>query len=612
MKLKTQIVIIFVQLVLGMNFVHGTTETWSDSIKIKYLFNPIVKTATKVAGTQRDIAASITSIDINMIEQTPSNSILEVVRDHVPGLYMTERNLMGYGVAENSAGKISIRGLGGGLATHVLILRNGRPDFMGLMGCTIADEFALDGIEKIEVLRGPASFLYGTNAIGGVINIVSKKMTEKGFKTHINGSYGSFHSQKLSVNHGGNLGNFEYYFTGSTRKTDGHRKFSDYEADHYTAHIGYSIGKKTQIEMNGSLANIDLFDPGPESDPFTDHWYDLQRYGGDVTVILQSRFGESYLKIHGNFGRHKIWDGWHSHDQTLGAMVYHNVKPWAENTSTIGFDIKKYGGHEENTHAGKDFKITEYAPYIHTQQLIFRRMIVSAGLRLEHHELYGYEILPKAGLVTHPTNTTSIRLSTSKGFRSPSIRELYFWIMSNPDLNPEKLWNYEIGLTQHFGKRLKFEATLFRNEADNMIRCSNPGFPFKWINSGKFTHTGYELMLYWLPMDRLECGASWSKLDLGNETLNAPGKKLTAYLTFQIWRVTLSGNAIHVRDLYGDDFRQKPMDNYTVVNLAARASLFGPIALKTSVKNILNTRYQSMYGYPMPGRTFAVDLGYSY
>lgn len=256
-------------------------KTSTDTLKVDYRFNPILVTANKVAGAQRDLVASVSVIDGQTLVQAPSGSILDAVKSHVPGLYVTEWGVMGFGVAGSSAGKISIRGMGGGANTHVLILRNGRPDFMGLMGCTVADEFVTDGVQRVEVLRGPASFLYGTNATGGVINIVSKKMTENGFRTILSGGYGAFNTQKLQASHMGKFGRTEYAFTAATRRTAGHRNDanSGYRADHFTAHLGYDFDKNTSLEMNANLANIDVHDPGMASNPFADHWYDLKRYG---------------------------------------------------------------------------------------------------------------------------------------------------------------------------------------------------------------------------------------------------------------------------------------------------------------------------------------------
>jgi len=592
-----------------------TSDT--DSIKVKYHLNPIIKTATKIAGTQRDLVASITLISGPKLIAAPTSAVLEAIKSHVPGLHVTEWGVMGFGVAGNSAGKISIRGMGGSTNTHVLILRNGRPDFMGLMGCTIADEFSTDGVERIEVLRGPASFLYGTNATGGVINIISKKMTEEGFQTVLSGGYGTFNTQKLKASHMGKIGNLEYVLTASSQKTDGHRSDANayYQGEHYTSHIGYTLNNNTKIEFNASLANIDVTDPGTMTSPHADHWYDVKRYGGDLTLSHISLFGETHMKLHANLGQHQFYDGWFSNDRTLGAMFYQNIKPWAGNTTTLGLDFKQYGGNAKNKQTDMDygeFFIAEYGAYIHIQQLLLGHFITSAGLRVDHHERYGNEIVPKLGMVTHMTQSTSIRLSMAKGFRSPSIRELYFFPPRNANLEPDRMWNYEIGLTQFIGPGMKCEASLFRSKGSNLIRPSNPGYPFHWVNSGGFIHTGYELMLNWIPVDDLQLNISWSRLDLGAETLHSPGKKLTANISWSMKSFTLSGDFNYIQDLYGADGHQNPMDDYGLLNLTLQTSIFSFIKIKTSVKNVLDARYQAMYGYPMPGRHVIMDLSYKF
>ena len=391
----------------------------ADTIEVKYYFNPVVKTASKIAHAQRDLAASISIIEEAQINQAPTRAVFDVVQSQVPGLYVTQWGIMGFGVAGSAAGKISIRGTGGSANSCVLILRNGRPDFMGLMGCTIADEFSTDGVERIEVIRGPGSFLYGTNALSGVINIVSKRMRHNGFRSKLTSGYGSFDSGTLTLSHGGKTGAFDYYLTANTRKTDGHRTDGNafYEGDHYTLHLGYSLSKNTMFDMNANLANITLFDPGRTDNPFNNNWYDIRRYGGDLNFVHQSQLGETNLKFHSNFGKHHFFDGWRSKDRTSGIMIYQNIKPWRGHTATIGFDWKRYGGkaYDASTDYGEIF-ITEYAPYFYMQQLLWKRVILSAGLRTEHHELYGNELLPKAGLVFHLFESTSISAPSSYSY----------------------------------------------------------------------------------------------------------------------------------------------------------------------------------------------------
>ena len=207
-------------LVFSVGLLYARTES-QDSVK--YRFNPVVVTATKIAGVQKDIAASVSVIDEKLIENSVANSVFDLVTQNVPGVFISERAVMGYGVSTGAAGGISIRGIGGSPVTGVLVLRDGRPDIMGMMGHPIPDAYSLDGVERIEVVRGPASFLYGTNAMGGVINIVSKRSTEDGFNTQVSAGMGSFDTRNYRIAHGGKSGIFEYHVTAGRNETDGHR-----------------------------------------------------------------------------------------------------------------------------------------------------------------------------------------------------------------------------------------------------------------------------------------------------------------------------------------------------------------------------------------------------
>jgi len=595
----------------------------SDSIEAKYFLNPIIKTATKVAGAQRDLAASITLISGSKLRGAPTSQVFELVQNQVPGFFVTEWGLMGFGVAGSSAGKISIRGLGGTADTHVLILRNGRPDFMGLMGCTIADEFSTDGIERIEVVRGPASFLYGTNATAGVINIVSQKIIQKGFKTRFLGGVGSHETQKLTVNHGGKIGDFDYLLTLATRRSDGHRTDGNgnYQGQHYTLHMGYQPTTRSSLELNASFANFTIFDPGPIQAPLTDGWHDIQRWGGDFTISHKSSLGESNLKIHGNFGKHRFYDGWTSLDRMIGIMAYHNIQPIQSNTTTMGVDSKQYGGHGENNSTGpanvpyQEHQLTEIGPYIHTQQLIFKKLIGSAGLRIENHDLFGSQLLPKIGLVAHLSNATSCRITSSKGFRSPSIRELYFFPTHNEFLKPDVFWNYEVGFSHRFGRKIKLDGAIFHIRGNNLITLVQriPGPGFQLTNSGEVRNTGYELILDYLIHRNLEVGMTWSQTHMKVLIPNAPEKKLTSHITVRVGHVSFEGTLLLIRDWFGKD-NAKPVANvytmpdYTLVHCSATGKIYGPMGFKLGIKNILDTEYQAMYGYPMPGRHLTVDL----
>lgn len=591
-------------------------ETMPDTVL--YHSKPVIVTATKINGAQREIAAGVSVIDEKQMRSAMSSSALDIVKDQVPGVFITERALMGYGVAAGAAGGITIRGIGGSPVTGVLMLRDGRPDMMGIMGHSLPDAYSTYGLERIEILRGPASFLYGTNAMGGVINLVSKKVREEGFTTGVTLGAGNFNTQKVNAQHGAKLGSLDYYFTAGYQRTDGHRDDSDYKGSSFSAHVGYAFNPSTHVELNANYADIYLFDPGLFSAPKANQWYDIRRSGADLTLDHTGRLGETVLKVHGNFGRHEIFDGWRSNDCTSGVMLYQNLKFFTGNITTIGYDFKSYGGDAEDSSPKVpviDYSerfITEYAPYLHVQQLFLKRLIASGGVRLEKHELYGMETLPKVGLIYNVTGSTSLRVSAAKGFRSPSIRELYIFPPRNEKLLSESMWNYEVGLTQQVGHAVEIEAAVFQSEGENMIRTIFAGGKPQFVNSGDFKHTGYELTARWLPVTKVYMNVSWSDINLGNETFGAPEKKLTASAGYDFGRFHVRAHVLHVAGLYAADKRVDKLPDYTLINFSMGVSPRKTYTLKFWLKNALDTDYEIIKGYPLPGRTLMTELSLNF
>ncbi|MBN1894637.1 TonB-dependent receptor [bacterium] len=588
-----------------------------DTIRVRYHFKPVVVTATKISQSQTEIASSISVLDETEIRDAAGSSALELIQSRVPGFYLTEWGVMGFGAAGSASGKISMRGIGGGANTHCLILRNGRPDFMGFMGCTLPDEFSTDGVERIEIIRGPGSFLYGTNATGGIINIIPKRVDSRGFETRMTLGTGSYDSRILSASHGGNTGSFDYYLSAATRMTDGHRSDGNarYLGDHYTVHLGWT-GEKTKIEWNANAADIDMNDPGMAGAPSVTNWYAITRGGTDLNFSHQSVFGETNLKLHGNFGHHQFFDGWKSDDRTLGFMIYQTASPWTGSSAVIGLDFKKYGGKASD--AGSDYgsiTIREYGPYVHIQQWLFRRLVLSGGVRVENHQLFGNETLPKAGLVYHPFEKTGFRMTASKGFRSPSIRELYLWMPANKSLTPDRVWNYEIGVTQNIRGRLNFDCAVFRSDGSNLIQFTGP--PPKWMNGGSYSQTGYEMTAEWFPLERLQVNAAWTKMDLDRQTYNAPGKKLTFHARYALGIATFSAQVLMIRDWKGAEFQGSKtilhdMPDYAVWNASVLLRILRGASLRLHIRNILDESYQAMYGYPMPGRNMLTEISYAF
>ena len=163
--------IIAVVIISKSGFSQQNKSIFKDPINI----NEVIITGSKTSVNRNNVPLTVSVVSKEKIENSSESALLPVLSEQVPGLFVTERGITGFGVSTGSAGQISLRGIGGSPNTQVLVMLDGNPQFMGIMGHPLPDAYISSDVEKVEVIRGPASTLYGTNAMGGVINIITKE-----------------------------------------------------------------------------------------------------------------------------------------------------------------------------------------------------------------------------------------------------------------------------------------------------------------------------------------------------------------------------------------------------------------------------------------------------
>jgi len=622
MKNLNAIFVVLLLVIISQVFA-GENAISPDSVR--YRFKPIVVTGQRYAMPQKDVAASVSIITPMEIKQTNLTTAAEVVSYLTPGVFTTRRSTVGYGVAVLAGGSISIRGIGGKPNTQVLVLIDGRPDFQGIFGHPINDAYLMDNVDHIEVLRGPASAVYGTNALGGVINIITKKLPTTGFRTNFNVQYGSYNTQRYLLQHSGALGRFQYFAAMSYNASDGHRKGSQFEGKNYALKLGYQINQHFNIRFNGNVMPYTFHDPGPvQGQDYLMGYFDfgdITRSSLDLTLTNKFASTDGTIKIHGNFGKHKLSDGWDSDDQTNGIIIFQNVNLPSELKATIGLDMKRFGGTaRSNGNKIGTFFNDEIATYLHLQKIMFRKLILAAGIRLEDNSHFGQEWVPKFGMVYHLQSQTSLRVSVAKGFRTPTIKDLYLFRPANLNLKPERLWNYELGINQSLGRFLSLDVTAFHYRGDQLIQTAMvaPGQVLNQ-NIGVNNAKGFEVALKLIPTTKLTANLSYSYLK-SDEILPFSPNKFNFMVNYRIrrWNVTMFGE--HISNLYASyQLNQMPpttqiekLSDYTLVHLKLQYKLYRELQLSLGVENLFNESYEILKGYPMPGRTIFTYLSFSF
>lgn len=600
----------------------------SDSVRIarSLTMEEVVVTGSRSETDVRHLPMTVSIVNRSQIEQAHTPSILPLLNEQIPGLFSTSRGVMGYGVSTGAAGSLSLRGIGGAPTTSLLVLIDGHPQYMGLMGHPIADAYQSMWTERVEVVRGPASVLYGSNAMGGVINLITRKPQKDGTQTSIHvggGSYGTFLSE---ITNQVRKGKFSTTVSASYNHSDGHRPNMGFEQYGGYAKLQYSLSTHWNAYADCNATHFNASNPGPVSAPLTDNDSRITR--GMASVSLQNNYRQTSgnLGFFYNWGRHKINDGYHtgespqsmlfnSKDRMMGISWYQNISFFEGNRTTFGADYQHFGGESwykvistGEKQPQTDKKEDEFAGYIDISQEIGACVSLNAGLRVDHHSHAGTELVPQGGIALHLPRNTELKLMASKGFRNPTIREMYMFPPQNPDLKPERLMNYELS----FAKRKQsgkpdYGINLYYIKGDNIITAVQTEGRPRNMNSGRIRNWGAE-MYAGFPIGRSwQINANYSRLHMKHPVTAAPEHKLYTGLLFakRNWRV--SGGMQYIKGLYtsvilnGQGSETK--ENFVLLSLNADYRLSKYISLYLKGENLLAQQYETLAGYPMPKAT---------
>lgn len=277
----------------------SSSDALSDSVvnsNKTQSISEVVVTGTRKASDVRHLPMTVSVVGREAIEESADPSLLPLLSEQVPGLFVTSRGVMGYGVSGGAAGAMSIRGIGGapqaGIpTTGVMVLIDGHPQYMGLMGHPIADACQSMMAERVEVVRGPASVLYGSNAMGGVINIVTRKMEEDGVSTSVNAGGGSYGSVQTEVSNRIRSGRFSSVVMGSYNRSDGHRSNMGFEQYGGYVKLGYDFARHWKASADVNLTHFNASNPGKVSAPLTDNDQRITR--GMASLLVENNYGRT-------------------------------------------------------------------------------------------------------------------------------------------------------------------------------------------------------------------------------------------------------------------------------------------------------------------------------
>ena len=605
----------------------------NDSLKSGEI-QEVVITGTRAATDVRHLSQTVNVIDRAAIEETHRTSLLPLLTEQVPGLFITQRGYAGYGVSDGAAGIISMRGLtGSGTAVRTLVLIDGHPNYAGIFGHPIADSYQSLMTERVEVLRGPASMLYGSYAMSGVINIVTKK-TADGTHAYVRAGYGSFNTAETEMSVNTRQGKMSAVAGGSYNRTDGHRDNMNFEQFSGYAKLGYDISQNWKASANIDITRFKASYPGPTYKPQIDAFQDITR--GTSSLFVENSYDRTSggVSMFYSWGNHWINDGYPqgesaplfrftSFDDMAGASIWQSINLFEGNRVTFGVDYYRYGGiveYDSIEGRSKSLQVdkheNELAGYIEMRQELGSWLTLNAGIRADRHFRIGTELVPQLGAAFHLPANAEAKLSVGKGFRYPTLKDNFLFPPQNADLEPESLWNYEIAFSQTlFDGRFQYGINLFYMDVKNTIQAMKPG-P-KNLNTGELKNSGVEVQAAYIISRTFTVNGNYSYLKMETPVVGSPTHK--AYLggSFSKGSWHAGTGLQYINSLYTTPMQLKPAtvlanpeikENFLLWNARVSYQVSDMIGVWVNGDNLLNTKYQINDGYPMPGIAFMAGV----
>lgn len=587
----------------------------------------VVVTGTRTATDVRHLPYTVSVIPRQELTYSNRPNILPTLTEDVPGLFVTTRSMLGYSVSTGAAGGISLRGLSGG-AGQLLVLIDGHPQYQGVYGHPISDAYQTQLAERVEVLRTPASVLYGSNAMGGVINIVTRQPQHDGVQTGVNLGVGSYGTAMAEAYNQVKSGKFTSTVSANYARTDNHRPHMGFDQYGGFLKLNYDFTPNWNIYLQGDLTHFNSSNPGPKGSPLYDARQWITRGSAQLALENHYKHTSGALSVYTNFGRHKINDGvsdpatkptryFRSRDALTGISLYQTASFWQGSRITLGVDWQNIYGRAFYTdiHTGKVLPTqnkqsghshrNEIASYLDVRQDLFSWLTLDAGIRLDHHSVTGTEWVPQGGFVIRPMSNGELKATVSKGFRNPTMRELYLYPPSNEDLKPERIVEYELAWRHDLTQiGLTYGVNLFYIYGSNMIQTvrTPEGRP-RNVNTGKIENSGAELEVHYRINSHYQLSTTHSVLHMHNHVLAAPEYKGTLAATGKWGRFGARLTLMQIAGLFKQVSPKDQTENFTLLSADLNYSPCNMVKLWVRGENLLAQKYEINAGFPMPRAT---------
>jgi vitamin B12 transporter len=585
--------------------------------------DPVVVTATKTETPQERLGAAVTVITEDEIREKNYATLEEVLR-HVPGVDIQRSG----GLGKTSA--IRIRGAG---AQQVQVMVDGLRVKSPTLGLTELSDISLDAIERIEIVRGPQSTLHGADAIGGVVNIITKKGQGPPSGT-VRLEGGSFETYREQAMVSGSWKALSYTLSGTHYDTRGYLKNDDATQSAFAGRLDYVFPwdgtltftgrySKTWTDLPVFSTNPTVFDPNSQQQSET-YLYSLA-YDQKVMEWWKTRFRYGQWWNNAGFqnppppGAFTTVSQIDTRRREFEWLNDFKTGPW--NTLTVGAEHRNEAGYNRHTFRQEINVISGFAQ---DELRLFDRVILGGGLRYEDNDVFGDALTGRASIAVLIKETGSkLRAAWGEGFRAPTINDLFFPGFGNVDLKPERSESYEVGADQRLWQdRVRFGVTFFHNQFSDLIQIVQiPGtFLFQPENVGRAVTEGVEFYSEVFPVDWLSLYANYTYTDTEDIDTHKPLRRFPRHrwntgVTYTWDKLQLFVEAILTTKQFESATAVRSYNpGYHRIDVGGSYQLWGRYGvmeradLIARFNNIMDERYTEVFGFPAPPFNAMVGL----
>ncbi|MFA6091445.1 MAG: TonB-dependent receptor [Elusimicrobiota bacterium] len=594
----------------------------------------MVMTAGRKPQKLRTVAASVTVFTAEDIQRLGVLSLADLLR-LVPGMDVRVSR-SATGIADYEVVHVDNRGLNGSSIhtnKRILLLMDGRPVNDYFFGSFDVDErLSMDNIRKIEILKGPASSLYGTNAEDGVIQIFTKSgKTDPGLR--VRGSFGSFNTQETGVEYG-----HEWQKHDASMFVSG--RYYQSQGPHLINNNESTYGGNLFLKLDRGPAELSMgYDQGI-------HQYSMTRSA--PSTHNDTHFAEYFANIVTPFkpletleiAPRAYWN-YYEAQSFLGILTSYRVGTELQATWAFHEDYSLVSGMQlrnnwEDVTDADRHDITEQGYFAQLEMRPLPDLYLQAGGRWDKNSLSPSFFSPRAGLVYTLGENWTLKSSYGKSFRAPNFGEVYerkasgISIAENPELTPEYIQTFESKVEFQAADRHHLGATYFNSEAKDILGLRGPINGLKVLNSGSASIWGIETEISERLLPQLTLYGNHSFQRTTNNTMTqrgtgilaaqvqgqllyAPEHKFTAGLTLRP-RTWLDWD---VHNLWVGQRRYSAstlnmLPAYHILSTTLRARCMGHWTASLSVDNISNKYRQETNDVPMPSRAYRGGVEYRF